>query len=132
MLARRAPARGVSHPADTVLGEPLALTARDTLVCAGAGWTHNDIAAITAGKRKLGFRFVLFCHDIIPLMFPHFYKDADVEAQRCYCDLAFPAADLVICGSRTVAADGRAYCGAPGIGHGAFAGCPPGGSASTS
>src|SRR5258708_18698125 len=83
-------------PADTVLGEPLALTARDTLVCAGAGWTHNDIEAITAGKRKLGFRFVLFCHDIIPLMFPHFYKGADVEAQRRHCDLALPAAHLVI------------------------------------
>jgi glycosyltransferase involved in cell wall biosynthesis len=119
-------------PANMVLGEPLALTARDTLVCAGAGWTHNDIAAIAAGKRKLGFRFVLFCHDIIPLMFPHFYKGADVEAQRRYCDLAFPAADLVICGSRTVAADVRAYCDARGIAHGAFAVCPLGANASTS
>src|SRR5258708_28618999 len=61
-------------PADTVLGEPLALTARDTLVCTGAGWTHNDIEAITAGKPQLRFRFVLFCHDIIPLMFSPFYQ----------------------------------------------------------
>jgi glycosyltransferase involved in cell wall biosynthesis len=113
-------------PVDTVLGAPLALTARDTLVCTGAGWTHNDIEAITTAKRKLGFRFVLFCHDIIPLMFPHFYKGADVEAQRRYCDLAFPAADLVICGSRTVAADVRAYCDARGIALGASAVCPLG------
>ncbi len=113
-------------PVDTVLGEPLALTARDTLVCAGAGWTHSDIEAITAAKRKLGFRFVLFCHDIIPLMFPHFYKHADVEAQRRYCDLAFPAADLVIFNSRTVAADVRAYCDAQGIALGASAVCPLG------
>jgi glycosyltransferase involved in cell wall biosynthesis len=118
--------------ADAVLGEPLALTARDTLVCTGAGWTHNDIEAITAGKRRLGFRFVLFCHDIIPLMFPHFYKGADVEAQRRYCDLAFAAADLVICGSRTVAADVRAYCEARGIALGACAVSPLGANRNTS
>jgi len=75
---------------------------------------------------------VLFCHDIIPLMFPHFYKGADVEAQRRYCDLAFPAADLVIFSSRTVAADVRAYCDARGIAHGAFAVCPLGANASAS
>jgi len=46
-------------------------------------------------------------------MFPHFYKGADVEAQRRYCDLAFPAADLVICSSRTVAADVRAPIATP-------------------
>src|SRR5713101_8791796 len=97
-------------PVDTVLAETLALTERDSLVCAGAGWAHNDIEAITAAKRKIGFRLVLFCHDIIPLMFPHYFKTSDVEVQRRYCDLAFPAADLVICGSRTVAADLRAYC----------------------
>src|SRR5215467_2021038 len=74
-------------PLDTVLGDELALSARDTLVCTGAGWTHNDITAIAAAKRNARFRFVLFCHDIIPLMFPHFYKRADVEAQRRYCDL---------------------------------------------
>ena len=119
-------------PADTVLGEPLALTARDTLVCTGAGWTHNDITAIAAAKRNARFRFVLFCHDIIPLMFPHFYKRADVEAQRRYCDLAFAAADLVICGSRAVAADVRAYCDGQGIALGGSAVCPLGADGSAS
>jgi glycosyltransferase involved in cell wall biosynthesis len=118
-------------PLDMVLGKPLALTADDTLVCAGAGWTHNDIEAITAAKRKLGFRFVLFCHDIIPLMFPHYFKAHDVEAQRRYFDLAFPAADLVIFSSRTVAADVRAYCDARRIMLGASAVCPLGARDST-
>ncbi len=119
-------------PIDSVVGEPLALTANDTLICTGAGWTHNDIAAIAADKRKVGFRFVLFCHDIIPLMFPHFYKRADVEAQRHYCELAFPAADLVIFGSRTVAADVRGYCDAHRIALGPSALCPLGANASIS
>ena len=113
-------------PIDMVLGPPIGLTARDTLACTGAGWTHHDIFAIATAKRKIGFRFVLFCHDIIPLMFPHFYTRADVEAQRCYCDRAFPTADLVVSGSHTVAADVRRYCDAHGLACDAIAVCPLG------
>jgi hypothetical protein len=69
-------------PIGKVLGPPLNLTARDTLVCAGAGWAHNDIAVIVELKRKIGFRFVMLCFDIIPVMFPHYYKPADVQAHR--------------------------------------------------
>ena len=110
-------------PVDMALGPPVDLTAHDTLVCAGAGWTHNDIAAIVEAKQKVGFRFVLFCYDIIPLMFPHYYKPADVEAYRDYCHRAFPAADLVVFSSRTIEADVRAYCGAHGLALGDTAVC---------
>jgi glycosyltransferase involved in cell wall biosynthesis len=41
---------------DMILGAPIELTARDTLVCAGAGWTHDDIRAIAEAKRRTGFR----------------------------------------------------------------------------
>jgi glycosyltransferase involved in cell wall biosynthesis len=109
-----------------VLGPPLAFTARDTLVCAGAGWAHNDIAAIVELKRAIGFRFVMLCFDIIPLMFPHYYKPADVQAHRDYCHRAFPAADLVIFNSRTIEADVRAYCRGAGLALGATAVCPLG------
>jgi len=113
-------------PIDMVLGRPVALTARDTLVCAGAGWTHNDIAAIAELKHRVGFRFVLLCFDIIPMMFPHFYKSADAQVHRDYCHRAFPAADLVIFNSRAVEADVRAYCGAHRLALGATAVCPLG------
>jgi glycosyltransferase involved in cell wall biosynthesis len=111
---------------EMALGPPVDLTARDTLICTGAGWAHNDIAAIAALKRQTGFRFVLFCHDIIPEMFPHYYKPADVKAHRDYCRRAFAAADLVICNSRRVEADVRAWCGAEGLALGATAVCPLG------
>jgi len=113
-------------PIGRVLGPPLALTARDTLVCAGAGWAHNDVKAIAELKRNIGFRFVMLCFDIIPVMFPHYYKPADVQAHRDYCERAFPAADLVICNSRTVEADVRAYCSAAGLALSATAVCPLG------
>jgi glycosyltransferase involved in cell wall biosynthesis len=102
-------------PIDLALGAPVDLGARDTLVCSGAGWAHNDIDAIVELKRRVGFRFVLFCFDIIPLLFPHYYKVADVEAHRAYCQRTFPAADLVVFSSRTIEADVRAYCAAHGL-----------------
>ncbi len=100
---------------DMILGPPIELTFRDTLVCAGAGWTHDDIRAIAEAKRRSGFRFVLLCFDIIPLMFPKFYKPADIAIHRDYCHVAFPLADLVVFNSNTVAADVRAYCEANGL-----------------
>jgi len=118
--------RRPNFPIDMVLGRRVAFSSRDTLVCTGAGWTHNDMGAIAELKRRTGFRFVLFCHDIIPLMFPHYYKDFDVDAQRRYFGIAFPAADLVICGSRTVEADVRAYCAHHGLALRETALCPLG------
>lgn len=113
-------------PIARALGPPVNLTAGDTLVCAGAGWAHNDIAAIVELKQRVGFRLVMLCFDIIPIMFPHYYKSADVEAHRDYCQRAFPAADLVIFSSRTIEADVHAYCSAAGLALGATAVCPLG------
>lgn len=108
---------------ESVLGPPLDLTADDVVVCTGAGWTHNDIAVIATARREAGFRLVLFCHDIIPELFPGFYKAADVATHRDYLRRALPAADLVVANSRTVAADVRAWCETEGIALGATAVC---------
>jgi glycosyltransferase involved in cell wall biosynthesis len=113
-------------PFDMALGPSIDLTACDTLICAGAGWMNTDIRAIAAARRKAGFRFVLFCHDIIPLMFPNYCVPSDVEALRGYCDVAFAAAALVICGSRRVEADVRAYCAAHKLALADTAVCPLG------
>jgi len=108
-------------PVKAVIGAPVELGIGDTLVCAGSGWTHTDIAAIAGVKRGGGCRLVLLCYDIIPLMFPHFFRAADVAAHRAYCAIAFPAADLVLFSSRTIEKDVRAWCGANGIALGATA-----------
>ena len=113
-------------PLDMALGPPVNLATDDTLICAGAGWTHNDIAAIAELKEKVGFRFALFCYDIIPLMFPQFYRFADVQAHRDYCQLAFSVADLVIFSSHAIESDVRAYCDAHSIVLGKTGVCPLG------
>lgn len=113
-------------PIDLALGPPISLGPHDTLICSGAGWTHNDIGGIAAAKRKGGFRFVLFCHDVIPLLFPRYFIPADVEAHRQYWDCALPATDLVILSSRTVAADVRAYCDSRGLALACTGVCPLG------
>lgn len=126
MMVKPDGSRRANLPMEMALGRPVDLTARDTLVCAGAGWVHNDIGMIAALKRQVGFRFVLFCHDIIPELFPHYYKAADVKIHRDYCHRAFAAADLVICNSRRIEADVRAYCETQGLALGATAVCPLG------
>jgi glycosyltransferase involved in cell wall biosynthesis len=80
------------------------------LICAGAPWEHSDVHAIESLKKWHGFRFVVLCYDIIPLQFPHFYKDADVVAFRDYYHTAFPLADLVMFTSHAIERDALAYC----------------------
>lgn len=113
-------------PVDSVIRKPIAFDATDTLVCAGSGWTHHDVAAVVAEKRRSGCRLVLFCHDIIPLMFPQFYRTHDVAALETWCRLGFPSADLLLFASRTVEKDVRAYCKTEGITIGASAIVPLG------
>ncbi len=111
---------------ETLLDPSVDFTARDTLACTGAGWTHNDIAALADLKRQAGFRFVPFCDDIVPEMFPQYYKAADVKAHSDYCHRALAAADLVVCNSRRVEADVKAWCAAQGLALAATAVCPLG------
>jgi glycosyltransferase involved in cell wall biosynthesis len=113
-------------PMQMALGPPVELTARDTLICAGAGWTHTDIVAIAALKEQVGFRFVVLCFDIIPELYPYYYKAADVATHREYCQRAFAAADLVIFTSRRVEADVRAWCKPRRLTLAATAVCPLG------
>jgi glycosyltransferase involved in cell wall biosynthesis len=97
-------------PYDTAVGARIAFGRDDTLICAGSGWGHTNIEALSESKSRTGFRMVLVCHDLIPLLFPQFYHDHDVELFRNYMDKALAIADHIVVNSRKVETDCRAYC----------------------
>jgi glycosyltransferase involved in cell wall biosynthesis len=82
----------------------------DTLVCVGFGWRHSNIGALNDLKSRIGFRMVLMCHDLIPLLFPHFYPDHDVQLFGDYMHKALAIADRIVVNSRRVETDCRDYC----------------------
>lgn len=97
------------------LGNRLALTSRDVVFSAGSGWNSLNIEAIRNWKQRDGFRFVQFCHDIIPLQFPENYVAHDVEEFRNFYRVAFSIADLVIFGTHRIKSDVETYCRTLGI-----------------
>lgn len=102
-------------PYSIFLGNRLELSPRDVLFSAGSGWTSLNVEAIRKLKQRDGFRYALFCHDIIPIQFPEIYNKHDVEEFRNYYDAAFPTADLVLFGARRILQDVNAYCRAEGL-----------------
>jgi glycosyltransferase involved in cell wall biosynthesis len=98
-----------------LLGPAVTFTADDTLVCAGAPWAHSDIGEIQRLKWRFGLRFAVLCYDIIPLMFPHFYKPSDVTNFSNYWESAFRVADLVVFTANAIRNDTLAYCSSRGI-----------------
>jgi len=93
-----------------IVTKPRELAPDDILICVGAGWEHQDIAALAAWKAKRPFRLVTMCYDLMPLMFPQFYQPRDVAAFRRHFELAFPTADLVVVSSQAVQRDVIGYC----------------------
>ncbi len=115
IMVRHDGARRPFFPHDVVLGPPIAFSRRDTLICVGCGWAHTNIAAIRDLKSRTGFRMVLLCHDLIPVQFPRFYRQRDVQTFTEYLSQALAIADLVVVTSRSVEADCRNYCAERGI-----------------
>lgn len=102
-------------PADMVFGGPIGLSAGDTLFCAGFGWSHSNISAIAQAKASAGFRLVVLCYDIIPIVRPDFFRPGDVRDVRRYWKGAFGSADLLIVNSRAVADDIGCFARAEGL-----------------
>jgi glycosyltransferase involved in cell wall biosynthesis len=102
-------------PYEMAVGAPIEFKRSDTLVCVGLGWGCTNINAVAALKTRSGFRMVLLCHDLIPLLFPHFYLARDVDYFRSYMDKALAIVDRIAVTSRRVEADCRTYCADHGI-----------------
>jgi glycosyltransferase involved in cell wall biosynthesis len=111
-------------PSDMVLGERMQLDPGDTLICAGSGWGNTNIDTIRDLKSAANFRMVLMCYDLIPLLFPQFYREFDVRLFRNYMHQALAMADLTIFSAHKVEADARAYCAQHGIALGKTAVVP--------
>jgi len=108
-------ARRAFFPYQMVLGDRIDFSPSDTLICAGAGWAHTNIGAIKDLKAHIKFSFVLLCHDLIPILFPHFYLKHDVDLFQTYMREALPLADLIVVASRKTENDCRNYLKQHGI-----------------
>jgi glycosyltransferase involved in cell wall biosynthesis len=90
---------------DSVLGTPLQLSGRDTLLLAGLDWNTKDAAVLTAMKARSRFRLVMMCYDLIPVVFPQFYAARDVDVFTRFFRTAIESADRFIAISKRTAAD---------------------------
>lgn len=100
---------------DMAFAEPIDFAPSDLLVSTGFGWSHSNIAAIAEAKAAAGFRLAVMCYDLIPLMFPEFFKPRDVADMRRYWDTALGVADIIVTNAEVVAGDVRRYARALGI-----------------
>jgi glycosyltransferase involved in cell wall biosynthesis len=103
------------YPYEMVIGPPITFVRDDTLVCTGGGWENTNILALDNLKAQCGFRMILLCHDLIPLMFPRFFRDHDVKFFEKYMRVALAIADSVVVNSHAVERDIRQYCKQEGI-----------------
>jgi glycosyltransferase involved in cell wall biosynthesis len=110
LLIRPDETRRPFFPYDMAVGARVELQSGDVLICAGSGWGHTNIGALRDMKARSDFRLILLCHDLIPLLFPHFYRDYEVRLFRTYMHQALAIADRVVFSCRKMEADCRAYC----------------------
>lgn len=97
-------------PFHALAGEPVQFGPQDIVIAMQNDWAHTDIHAIAAQKRASGWRHVILCHDLIPILFPHWYDKPDVDGFISYYDQAFAIADRIIFTSNRTKIDAEKYC----------------------
>jgi len=102
-------------PIDVARGPPLTLGPDDVIVSVGIDWEHKEATAISELKRRYGFRYVVMCHDLIPVMFPAFFPEHVAGRFLRHWMVMFATADRVLVNSRRVESDIREYCHKAGI-----------------
>lgn len=101
----------VDRPLFSVLaGQPVQFQPDDIVIAMQNDWAHTDIHAIAAQKRQTNWHHVILCHDLIPVLFPHWYNKPDVDCFISYYDEAFAIADRVIFTSKRTVADAEKHC----------------------
>jgi len=102
-------------PVHVLTSAPLPFEPGDVVLFAGSNWAHGNAAAVSEWKQKAGVELVALCHDIIPLLFPQFFKPNDVAMLQRHFDQVFATASLNLVASKTVGRDIETYCAERGI-----------------
>ncbi len=89
-------------PPDTARGPgPTPFNPGDVLISGGLDWDQKDRVSLYQLKRELGLKVVLFCYDMIPVLFPHLcVGEVSGLFARYFVDVAW-CADEVLCISRS-------------------------------
>lgn len=115
MLMRSDGSQRALAPVHVLAGAPLPFEPGDRLLLAGANWAHCDVAMIGEQKRQFAIELVSLCHDIIPLLFPMFFKPHDVAMLQQHFDQVFALASLNLVCSKVTGRDVQRYCTDHGI-----------------
>ena len=102
-------------PPDLALGPAIEPEPGDILVCAATDWLHKDVAVLADLRARHGVSIAVLCFDLIPLLFPQFFKPQDCEPFRRHWERMLPIADLVMVTADRIATDVRELCAATGI-----------------
>jgi glycosyltransferase involved in cell wall biosynthesis len=97
-------------PLDMILDDSLELATGDVFIGAQSDWYHVDIDEIARLQKSVGLRHVVLCYDIIPILFPQWYKRKDGRIFESYFRRAFRSADRVIFNARSNERDAGDYC----------------------
>jgi len=96
--------RSVVEFADLFEVRPPALKGA-TILAPGAEWNTKDPDRIRSLKERDGFRLVMICYDLIPILFPQFYLPRDSEVFVNYFRKAIGFVDKFVCISNCTARD---------------------------
>jgi glycosyltransferase involved in cell wall biosynthesis len=81
----------------------------DTYISVGFEWTPEDKIGRVAELRSKGVHTVLFCHDLIPLLFPHLGYGPSAERFPQFLTQLVQAADGIMCNSENTRKDLEAF-----------------------
>ena len=98
------------YPFLDVVTEPLSLAQSDTMFSCGHDWMNKDIFAIRDLKCRDKFRYVGFCHDVIPWKFPQYYSINSQSVFVSYLAELSRFADKVLVLSECVRRDYLEFC----------------------
>lgn len=69
----------------------------DVYISVGLDWDQKYLVYLYEQKKRIGFKTILFCYDIIPVKFPHLcVGDVAAKFAKYFADVAW-SADLILC-----------------------------------